>query len=303
MLTAIKSNTFFQKAALVFVVVFFGVVGRVWADPVLLTHQITIQPIFLNNGSGYTAVLSNPTYTGLLPSFKEATQKIFSEAQIRVNWLPEVTYTNSGFYKIDGVGYGGDLFAEMKALTQSDNIISGLSTSHGQSSNSSVLNVFFTGSSGSVYGVSEQSYVNSNVDYSLRNGVTIAESVFQNSMLDVVAHEIGHSAGLYHYRPPGNTVSHTIENLMYAGSTGITSLGNIYPDGLGRGRLTSDQQSYMLRGLSTLEPHLSVVQLNTVSNDYYSAVPEYSHFAMFSGVVGLVLAVFRRKGMGSSKKM
>lgn len=257
------------------------------AQTVPLPYQLVIQPIFLNNGSGYTAVLSNSTYTARLTTFQEAAQKVWAQAGIRLVWQAPTTFTDANFFVTDTP-------AEMQNLARN--------AGHGQSSTTTTMNMWFTGAAGSIYGLSEQSTVNqSGSTVSIRNGVTITESAFAANSVDVIAHEIGHNLALNH-----NTVvallntstATTIENLMYGGDPGVTTLTNIYPNGLQRDQLTADQIGKVLQVLGTAFAPLSLVQANTVLNDTYSysAIPEPAHISIAgAGAVGLFVLLKRRR--------
>ncbi len=261
------------------------------AQTVTLDFQITINPIFISNGSS-TAVLSNATYVDRFAVFKEATQKIYAQAGIKVNWQANETQVNSTYYVVDN-------------LTEYNALI-GLYTD----SNPRVINMYFVQNYGSslggtnAWGLSEQNFVISG-NYSGLNGVTISESAFSNNAIDTIAHEIGHNLALTHNVLPANTVALGISNLMYSGNPGVTTLANIYsPGGTGLQRDQLDsQQLTVLRTLYATDNTFSPIQPLSPTESYtYSAIPEPGTAALIAGltVMGFAGWRLRRRGPGES---
>lgn len=261
------------------------------AQTVTLDFQITINPIFISNGTT-TAVLSNSTYVDRFAVFKEATQKIYAQAGIKVNWQANETRVDSTYYVVDN-------------LTEYNALI-GLYTDplpH-------VINMYFVQNYGSslggtnAWGLSEQNFVQgSPLSFTALNGVTISESAFANNAIDTIAHEIGHNLALTHNVLPANTVALGISNLMYSGNPGVTTLANIYsPGGTGlqRDQLDSNQLS-VLRTLYSVNDTFSPVQPLSPTETYtYTAIPEPATTALVAGAAVLGVVGWRRRRRGSN---
>lgn len=250
---------------------------------VTLNYQITINQVFLSNGTT-TAVLSNPTYTSRLATFQDATQKIFAQAGIKVNWQTPETLTSAQFYVLDNT-------TEYESLVRPSN-----PTSVKQDSTYSVLNLYYVSAYGaslggsSAWGLSEQNFIDGSNNYvGYLNGVTVSEAGFSANSIDLLAHEIGHNLTLTHNVLPANTVALGVSNLMYSGNTNVTSLNDIYsPGGTGlqRDQLDTTQKS-RLQNLYTLAgSSFSFIQpLAVPETYYYSAIPEPATSALIAGAL------------------
>ena len=140
------------------------------------TYDLYIQPIQVGDGSGNWANASRELYTA-------AFQKIYDQADIRVNFYSWNTFPRASFF-------GVDTDTEFQALTQT--------AGHGQNANARVLNMWFVDElyNHGAYGVSWLGGATSN------KGVAVADDIFTFNppygRIDTMAHETGHSLGLGH---------------------------------------------------------------------------------------------------------
>lgn len=253
---------------------------------VALPYELVIQPISIQNSLGYQALLGNPTYVSELSLFQAATQEIFAQVGVRLVWDPFNTYVDSTntFYTITGSD------VQLAALTDTMGHGQSVKTTYSQSAvPGDVLNVWFTGPNTSVLGYSQQSTyaplaITGNV---FKNGVTVSETIFNSASyysLTTLAHEIGHSLGLWHYTigsSPNFTVSSTevsIDNLMRnTGFHRVTNISEITTNGTtGYGILSPIQIQVMLSN--------PLIHINPNASDTYTyAIPEPADFSLIAG--------------------
>lgn len=260
-------------------------------NAVIIDKRVTIQPIFISNGT----VTANPN--GHL--FESETDKIWSQAGIDVRFLAPATIVNASFYNIRSSAFSPGTAITLQALTQSAN--------NGESSDPSVLNLYFVNTidgSSSVYGYTLQTSAPFGfVD--AQNGISIANSAFAHAgglgMRDIIAHELGHSLGLFHgIDELGNTVASGPLNLMTA-SIYPTTISDIFPDGADLSQLN---QAQIDRARSITE----FVKTLPVNEHYeYTPVPEpalvSSFAALGAGLLGLIRARKRKLGREEKRKI
>jgi hypothetical protein len=199
------------------------------ADRPLAAGTILVQPINLCN-SGNT-VCGDPSEE----LYSSVTNKIWSQAGLSVSFLPWTVSSAANAY------LNIDLDSEFYNLDWSSTTWNGSVTV----SMWFVPSITWCGSllSGTVYGCSEMG----------GNTAVISSSVFADSRLDTIAHELGHILGLDHCDSsptPEDVLNHPYacssplaHDLMTSGSSRMTpsSIGNVTPDGLGLDRLSADE--------------------------------------------------------------
>lgn len=253
--------------------------GLVAQTTINLPYELTIQPIFVGNGSTL-AVQDNAALLSKMDLFQDATQKIFAQAGVRVNWLTPNSFHDAAFYTINDISEV-DHMATIPGFEKNADV--------------TVLNMWFVGSINGGVGLSRAINWENSLLTTAPNGVTIAESVFFNDWLAVIAHEIGHNLGLAH--EPGNLMSETVE-------TSATSLdvlgwqpggGPHGPYGLLTGAQIARIHENPTRFVA-LDGDTSLIRLNDTPGDFYeySPVPEPHHYALCCGATIGVLAWWRR---------
>ncbi|MDB6114407.1 MAG: Peptidase s8 and s53 in kexin sedolisin [Lacunisphaera sp.] len=192
---------------------------------VLINKQITIQPIFLSNGS----VTAN---SGQI-LYEAESDKIWSQAGIDIKFLPGVTYVNGSYLNTSSNAPDSN---SLLSLSQ----ISGQSWSAGGVLANTVIRLFFvqlidsvTSNLGYTLESGLRSGIGGSVVINQQNAIAIADNAFALNRVDVIAHEIGHALGLDHTTLGAGAST----NLMSSPRPTPTFL-NIYPDGAGYDQLT-----------------------------------------------------------------
>lgn len=253
-----------------------------------LDKMITIKPIFVANGAGYTSVLSNSSYAADFATFQAATQRVFAQANIRIVWEASASFASAANYTSTGTSF---------AVSQ---LVAAAGAANVKSSNLNAINLYFTGVSGSLLGASEQSLWDSG-GFASPQGVNamVTESIFipgGTYSLTTIAHEIGHVLGLDHNAisagsPYLTNTPLTGGNLMAQG-VGATTFTGITSDGTsGFGILTANQVSF-LRLFEPVRPNSTVGDTYTYSN---SAIPEPADFALVASAVAGLVVIGRRR--------
>jgi hypothetical protein len=203
----------------------------------VIDRYVTIQPIQVCNDSG-----ANCATAGF---FEPETDKIWSQAGLDIAFLPLVQFDETDFLSIND-----------------DNEFTRLisNSGHGQSSNSTTLNLWFVNSIVGAFGTGSVG----------GNGVAIAGSVFtfNNGIgrLDTIAHELGHNLGLQH----SNFGAGGPENLMTQGSDRSvpSSINDIVPDGAALDQLTAAQINQVRSSLFVNEiPEVTVTTTDSTADD------------------------------------
>ena len=253
------------------------------AQTILLDYKLTIQPIYMNNGS-YTAVLGNSSYAANIQLFQDATQMIWAQAGVRVNWLAAKVWNSSPYYN----NVTSDATLTNLLLDTTNNL---------SSTNPYVMNMWFMGPEGGVLGFSSQTVSTwTAITGSFKNGVTISETVFSGMHIDTIAHEIGHNLALLHQGADGSTLL-PITSLMYPNATGVTSLLSITPlgsyDTLSSAEISKIRSIYGLNDAAGF--NFALLQQN-VAGDYYTypSVPEPQHTVFISGLLVAVYVTCRQ---------
>jgi tetratricopeptide (TPR) repeat protein len=184
-----------------------------------------VQPIQVRNNSGGSP--ANPA----MQVYQAATDKIYAQANVDVNFLPFSTFNSTSSLTIANN-------AAFNALVTT--------AGHGQNSNANVLNMWFVNTlpaedGRTTFGLGRQN----------ANGFAIANNTFTKNRIDTIGHEMGHNLGLDHTTFGAGAAN----NLMTAGDTRTVpgSLADINPDGLKLDRLTAAQIA-QIRGSAFLRP-------------------------------------------------
>lgn len=240
----------------------------VFGSQVHAENFVTVQPIQVCQDDG-----ENCAQTGF---FDQEVDKIWSQADIQVHFLPTKRLHETDFLHIDASSPG----------PEEDFILFGNAPHHGQHENPNVINMWFVDellsfaninrngvACGPAFGVCGE-----------LTGVIISRDVFGfnsgNGRRDTIPHEIGHVLGLGHR----NLGSGVPENLMSAREDRRVplSLNSIAPDGEGLSRLTSEQIAVVLDSRFVLP----------------ASVPEPSGTALVAQCMLALSILVRRRGMG-----
>jgi hypothetical protein len=270
-----------------------------------LNYQLTIQPIFLQNGpAGATAV--HDSYASLFePSnsvFKEVTQQIWAQAHVQVTWLAPRTFTSATYYA--GVLDAGAL----------DNLASTAFTPGNQaSSDPNTMNMWFVGTEGSVLGLSKQTQTSINSGNpgpgaitrvgNFGNGVTISESVFSGSHYDTIAHEIGHNLGLNHADGDGSgstALNNTFLMSQFATGVTLTEISALTASGGAKDNFLTGEVNYigtLAAQNNFFDPALLTTLGSPVTYTFHtiSAVPEPQDAVLIFGAAVGVFGMVRRR--------
>jgi hypothetical protein len=252
---------------------------------VLIDKRITVQPIYLSNGS----TTANPSQT----LFEAVTDKIWSQAGIDVQFLSPLTYVNTTYYS-NVTDSDGDNTNGLLSLAQK----SGQSWSLG-TLDTNVVRLFFVptiNNNSNVYGYSLQTVVSSSFVNPLivtptggAYAIAISDSAIAANRMDVIAHELGHALGLGHDTLGAGGAS----NLMSSPRTSPTSITQVFPDGsvdMLTGAITAGNPDFMSEQIDRARVIPIAVTLPVGQQYIYTAVPEPSVAAAVLGVSALGIA-------------
>lgn len=250
----------------------------------LITHRITIQPIQITNVGA--TVVGNASLT----LFEAATDKIWAQAGIDIQYNSWITYASNTFTNANSPFTGGA--NNLDVLTASN------AAFPWNSLPTTVVRMFFVNTinnNTNILGVSYQN--NAPTEFydpltdgqvtSGRNGILIANRTFTLGYIDTIAHELGHMLGLDHENNGAFTQSG--RNLMLESPTSFpTSISNIFPDGNDSSQLTDDQK--------TVAKYFHFAVPLPENQQYtYTAVPEPAHIAVVAGALALAAGLYRRR--------
>ena len=273
--------------------------AQVYFDAVR-TNRVTVQLIQVTDDAG-----NNPANPGMsqtqLDKFEQACDKIWAQVGIDFEFLPVNTYKSTTFLNISSTGGSNDFY------TLADETLKPLGQ-HGRNPTPSVVDLWFVAtidSSSSTFGFSFVTEKAFGVVFA-KNGVSIANAAFNyNSgagMLDVIAYEVGRNLGLratYDPIPQAEMLGANLDsrNLMYSRPVNQypSSLGQIYPDGLGYGLLTTAQ------GDRAIETMFTVSGSYGSYNAEWSAIPEPIHGVLLFGLASIGIAVRKLKNRSTKQ--
>lgn len=242
-------------------IVLFLVIG----SPARAANYVTVQPIRVCQDDG-----EDCAHVGF---FEEAVNKIWSQADIQVHFLPERQLNKTEFLHVNAASPG----------PEEDFVVFGNAPNHAQHENPNVINMWFVDELLS-FGNINRNGVACGPLFAVcgdLSGVIISGDIFTfndgNGRRDTIPHEIGHVLGLAH-RSLG---AGGPENLMTAREDrqAPLSLDNIWPDGEGLSQLTAEQISAVMSSSFVLP----------------APVPEPSGFAQLASLALLFLAARRRR--------
>lgn len=220
--------------------------------PIPITHRVQVQPIRVRKTTG---AIANSFGTAAAETYiKGQINRIWSQAGIRIDWLPLAEYTNDFAYDGSPTNY-----TSTARPTNHLNTTVSAAGSPPKSASANVINLFFVQI---VPGFNQTSANTSNgLAFVDSNGITVYNGstllTFTSGMdvvASVMAHEIGHNLGLDHS-------ANGIQNLMSPGG----STGKLIPSQV-----------------------TTVFTNNTGTDgfDFLQALSNYSQWAMAKNVVG-----------------
>ena len=169
-----------------------------------LNKKLTIQPIQVRNADG--SLIGNPN----MELFIDETQKIWAQAGVEVIFLTHNTYIS------DDVSL---------SIDQIDNFFD---TAGGKSTTPGVINMWF------IHEFSDNPYVITYADGIGGGQGLITNALFNYDYVSFIAHELGHTIGLYAHDDVMNFMTH---DLFYH----PTTINDIYPDGAQYGQVAPEQ--------------------------------------------------------------